>query len=160
MIFISTHTTGIAVMSKQLIISGLTFLSVLFASATTTHAELARGVNPSTIQNISSATTNQRRNDPPKQQLASNSEQSMRYVRLGMSAQRRGNERQALVYYYQAVQIDKTNAVAFLAAGNLLGETEDGIICVKAAVALFQVQGNQEGYDLARSWLDERGIAY
>lgn len=147
-------------MSKQLIISGLTFLSVVFASASSTHAELARGVNSLSIKNVSSSTTNQRRNDPPKQQIASNSEQSMRYVRLGMTAQKRGDERQALVYYYQAVKIDKTNAVAFLAAGNLLGETEDGIICIKAAVALFQVQGNQQGYDLAMSWLDERGIAY
>ena len=147
-------------MSKQHIISGLTFLSVVFASASSTHAELARGVNSLSIKNGSSSTTNQRRNDPPKQQIASNSEQSMRYVRLGMTAQKRGDERQALVYYYQAVQIDKTNAVAFLAAGNLLGETEDGIICIKAAVALFQVQGNQQGYDLAMSWLDERGIAY
>ena len=147
-------------MSKQHIISGLTFLSVVFASASSTHAELARGVNSLSIKNVSSSTTNQRRNDPPKQQIASNSEQSMRYVRLGMTAQKRGDERQALVYYYQAVKIDKTNAVAFLAAGNLLGETEDGIICIKAAVALFQVQGNQQGYDLAMSWLDERGIAY
>lgn len=147
-------------MSKQLIISGLTFLSVVFASASSTHAELARGVNSLSIKNVSSSTTNQRRNDPPKQQIASNSEQSMRYVRLGMTAQKRGDETQALVYYYQAVKIDKTNAVAFLAAGNLLGETEDGIICIKAAVALFQVQGNQQGYDLAMSWLDERGIAY
>lgn len=147
-------------MSKQHIISGLTFLSVVFASASSTHAELARGVNSLSIKNVSSSTTNQRRNDPPKQQIASNSEQSMRYVRLGMTAQKRGDETQALVYYYQAVKIDKTNAVAFLAAGNLLGETEDGIICIKAAVALFQVQGNQQGYDLAMSWLDERGIAY
>jgi tetratricopeptide (TPR) repeat protein len=160
MIFISTHTTGIAVMSKQIIISGLTFISVVFASVAGTHAELARGVNALAIKNVSSTTTNQRRNDPPKQQIASNSASSMRYVRLGVSAQRKGNERQALAYYYQAVQIDPTNAVAFLAAGNLLGETEDGVMCVKAAVALFQVQGNQEGYDLARSWLDERGIAY
>lgn len=147
-------------MSKQLIISGLTFISVAFASITSTHAELARGVNSLSIKNVGTATTNQRRNDPPKQQIASNSEQSMRYVRLGMTAQKRGDERQALLYYYQAVKIDQTNAVAFLAAGNLLGETEDGIICIKAAVALFQVQGNQQGYDLAMSWLDERGIAY
>ena len=147
-------------MSKQLIISGLTFISVIFASATSTHAELARGVNSLTIQNVSRSTINQRRNNPPKQQIASNTEQSMRYVRLGISAQRQGDERQALLYYYQAVKIDQTNAVAFFAAGNLLGETEDGIICVKAAVALFQVQGNQDGYDLASSWLNERGIAF
>jgi tetratricopeptide (TPR) repeat protein len=83
----------------------------------------------------------------------------MGYVKMGMDAQKQGDPTQALEYYYQAVKTDQTNAVAFLLAGNLLGETEDGIACIKAARTLFQVQENQEGYELAVTWLKEHGIA-
>ena len=73
----------------------------------------------------------------------------MDYVSRGWAEQQAGNEREALLHYYQALQIDKYNGVAFFAAGTLLGKTEEGISCVKAAVLLFQAQGNQLGYDTA-----------
>jgi hypothetical protein len=169
-------------MYKNTFIAGLTLLSICFATASSTRAELARDVNSLTIKSIERSTTNSDRSNQPQQdnpsqsqpqernsqpqernsqpQVSRKSQQSMRYVQLGWAAQKRGQQRQALLYYYQAVKLDQTNAVAFLAAGNLLGETEEGITCVKAAVALFRSQGNREGYDIARNWLEGHGAGY
>jgi hypothetical protein len=143
-------------MSKQLLISGLTLLSVLFATATSGSAELAPGVSTLTIKRIERAKAPQSNYN---RQVASASERSMAYVRQGLAAQRAGNDRQALEYYYVAVKIDRTNAVAFMAAGNLLGDTDEGISCMKAAALLFQRQENQEGYEMATNWLAERGAS-
>jgi hypothetical protein len=169
-------------MYKNTFIAGLTLLSICFATASSTRAELARDVNSLTIKSIERSTTNSDRSNQPQQdnptqsqpqernsqpqernsqpQVSRKSQQSMRYVQLGWAAQKRGQQRQALLYYYQAVKLDQTNAVAFLAAGNLLGETEEGITCVKAAVALFRSQGNREGYEIARNWLEGHGAGY
>jgi cytochrome c-type biogenesis protein CcmH/NrfG len=160
MIFISSHTTGIAVMFKHIFVSGLTLASIFFVTATNTHAELARDVNSLTIKNIDRVTTKQpTQNAPQRRQIASNSAKSMEYTKLGIAAQKQGDEDSALLYYYQAVKLDETNAVAFLGAGTLLGWTKDGIACVQAAAILFQTQGNQEGYDLAMAWLEQHGIS-
>lgn len=157
-------------MSKNIFIAGLTLISIFLASATSTRAELARDINSLTIQNIERSTTNTGRSTTntersttnnergSQRQIATNTQQSMRYVQQGWAAQKSGNERQALLYYYRAVKIDRTNGVAFLAAGNLLGETEEGVTCVKAAANLFRAQGNQEGFDLAMGWLQEHGV--
>jgi hypothetical protein len=161
MIFISTHTTGIAVMFKHIFVSGLTLASILFVAATNTHAELAQNINSLTINNIDRVTTNQpTQKAPQRRQIASNSDdRSMEYVRLGWDEQQAGNKRQALLYYYEALKLDKYNGAAFLAAGTLLGNTEEGITCMKAAAAIFEAQGNREGLDLATAWLEQRGIA-
>lgn len=143
-------------MSKQLLISGLTLLSVLFATATSGSAELAPGVSTLTIKRIEQSKTPTRTNN---RQIANASERSMAYVRQGLAAQKAGNDRLALEYYYRAVKIDRTNAVAFMAAGNLLGDTDEGISCMKAAALLFQRQENQEGYEMATNWLAERGAS-
>jgi hypothetical protein len=85
---------------------------------------------------------------------------SMEYVQKGLAAQQEaGNEMEAMQYYYEALKIDITNPVAFLAAGNLLGNTEEGISCVKAAALLFQAEENRAGYELAMSWLAQHGIS-
>jgi tetratricopeptide (TPR) repeat protein len=142
-------------MSKHIFISGLTFVSILIATASDTHAKLAPNANSLTIQQLDRSIPQQSSRHP---QIASAGDRSMKYVEMGMAAQKEGDEKQALEYYYQAVKIDQTNAVAFLLAGNLLGDTEDGIACVKAAGVLFQVQENQEGYELAMTWLKEHGV--
>jgi hypothetical protein len=85
---------------------------------------------------------------------------SMEYVKKGLAAQQEaGNEIEAMQYYYEAVKIDITNPAAFMAAGNLLGNTEDGISCVKAAALLFQAEGDRAGYEMAMEWLAQNGIA-
>jgi tetratricopeptide (TPR) repeat protein len=151
-------------MSKHILLSGLTLVSVILATAANSYAELAPGISPLTIKRIERSQTPERNNNRTynnnynNRQVATNSERSMQYVRLGLASQKRGNERQALIHYYSALKLDQTNAVAFMAAGNLLGETEEGITCMKAAVILFQRQGNQEGYELATAWLQERGV--
>lgn len=160
MIFISTHTTGIAAMFKHIFASGLTLASILLFTATSTRAELAQNVNSLTIKNIDRVTTNQpTQNAPQRRQIASKADRSMEYVRLDWDEQQAGNERQALLYYYEALKFDRYNGAAFLATGLLLGNTEEGISCMIAAALLFQAQGNQEGYNLATTWLEQRGIA-
>ena len=135
------------------IISSVTLASLLLVTAASARAELA----PNTLTIGSSRSTPSQRHH--QRQIATNSERSMGYVKMGMDAQKQGEPTQALEYYYQAVKTDKTNAVAFLLAGNLLGETDDGIACIKAAMLLFQAQENQEGYELAVTWLKEHNIA-
>lgn len=162
-------------MSKHTLVAGLTLLSVLFATASSTKAELAPHINSLTIKSIERSNTQERANPveestnapersntperPKRRRLATNSQRSMRYVKLGWEAQKEGEKDQALLYYYKAVKADQNNAYAFMAAGNLIGDTEDGITCMKAAVALFRAQGNQEGYNASTAWLEQRGIA-
>jgi hypothetical protein len=91
---------------------------------------------------------------------SNNRDRSMEYVKKGLLVQQEaGKEQEAMLYYYEAVKIDTTNPMAFMAAGNLLGDTDEGITCVKAAALLFQAEENEEGYQLAINWLTERGIA-
>jgi tetratricopeptide (TPR) repeat protein len=136
-------------MYRNAFIAGLTLVSILFGTAYSTRAELAAD----TIQNIEPTRT------PNNRRASSASDRSMRYTRMGFEAQKRGDETKALGYYTKAVEIDPTNAYAFMAAGNLLGDTKEGIICMKAAAVLFKQQENQEGYDAAIGWLQEKGIS-
>jgi tetratricopeptide (TPR) repeat protein len=142
-------------MSKHILACGLTLVSVILATTAKAPAELAPNVNSLTIQTANPAKTPARTNK--QRQIAADTESSMRYVRRGLAAQKQGDERQALLFYYEALKLDRTNAVAFMAAGNLLGDTEEGITCMKAAALLFQQQQNREGYEMATSWLQERG---
>lgn len=150
-------------MSKQAIIAGLTLASISLGAIASARAELANDIDPLTIKRIERQTNSNDRNAPVRDnsserpQIATNSQQSMSYVKQGWTLQKRGNKRQALIYYYQALKADRTNAIAFLAAGNLLGSTKEGISCMKAAATLFESQGNRAGYDLAMSWLAQRG---
>jgi hypothetical protein len=160
-------------MSKNTLVAAVTLFSVLFATATSTKAELAPHINSLTIKNIERSNTQERANpateeSTPQQPantpqrkknrgVKTNAKQSMQYVKLGWDAQQEGDKDRALLYYYEAVKADKTNAYAFMAAGNLIGHNEDGHTCMRAAVALFEVQGNKEGYIAATNWLQEGG---
>jgi hypothetical protein len=155
-------------MSKNILVAGLTLLSVLLATASSTKAELAPQINSLTIKNIERSNTQERANpqEPSStpqrkknRQVATNTQKSMKYVKLGWDAQQEGDKDQALLYYYKAVKADKTNAYAFMAAGNLIGHNEDGNTCMKAAVTLFRAQGNKEGYTAATNWLQEGDAA-
>jgi tetratricopeptide (TPR) repeat protein len=137
------------------IISSVTLASLLLVTATSTRAELA----PDALTIRSSRSTTAPNRYRHQRQIATNSERSMGYVKMGLDAQKQGEPDRALEYYYQAVKTDETNAFAFLLAGNLLGKTDDGIACIKAAMVLFQAQNNQEGYELAVTWLKEHNIA-
>jgi hypothetical protein len=161
-------------MSKNTLVAGLTLLSVLFATASSTKAELAPQINSLTIRNIERSNTQERANPSSEQsnpqpsntperkksrRVATNTQRSMKYVKLGWDAQQEGDKDQALLYYYKAVKADKTNAYAFMAAGNLIGHNEDGNTCMKAAATLFRAQGNKEGYTAATNWLQEGDAA-
>jgi hypothetical protein len=155
-------------MSKNTLVAGLTLLSVLLATASSTKAELAPQINSLTIKNIERSNTQERANpqEPSStpqrkknRQVATNTQRSMKYVKLGWDAQQEGDKEQALLYYYKAVKANKTNAYAFMAAGNLIGHNEDGNTCMKAAATLFRAQGNKEGYTAATNWLQEGDAA-
>jgi Tfp pilus assembly protein PilF len=141
-------------MLKNIFVSGLTLVSVVLTTATSTHAELAPNINSLTIQRIQRAEPQQ--NNTSNRQAA-NQERSMEYVKLGWAAQKKGQDRQALVYYDKAIKLDDTNAYAFMASATLFGNTPDGITCMKAALYLFQQQENREGYNIAMGWLKEYG---
>lgn len=145
-------------MARHKLIASLTLISLVLASASSTRAELAPNINSLTIKKIERETTaTDRRNQ--NRQLTSATERSIRYLQMGWAAQKRGEDRDALILYYKAVKLDKTNAYALMAAGNLLGDRQEGITYMRAAVKLFRSQRNQKGYDLATSWLEEHGIA-
>jgi hypothetical protein len=155
-------------MSKNTLVAGLTLLSVLFATTSSSKAELAPQINSLTIKNIERSNTQERANpqEPSStpqrkknRQVATNTQRSMKYVKLGWDAQQEGDKEQALLYYYKAVKANKTNAYAFMAAGNLIGHNEDGNTCMKAAATLFRAQGNKEGYTAATNWLQEGDAA-
>jgi tetratricopeptide (TPR) repeat protein len=144
-------------MSKNTLIAALTLLSVIFVTANNAVAEIAPSARSLTIHRTNTpTTTTERANDA--RQAYKESEESLRYTRLGWEAQQNGEKERALAYYTKAVEADDHNAYAFMAAGNLLGETKEGIICMKAAVVLFKEQGNQEGYSASLSWLEEHNI--
>ena len=84
---------------------------------------------------------------------------SMASVKSGYEAQTEGNEELALAHYYTAMKIDPTNGYAFLLAGRLLGATEAGIDCLKAAAQLFTEQNDPEGYELASALLQASNAA-
>jgi tetratricopeptide (TPR) repeat protein len=157
-------------MQRNIFISGLTLLSVLFVTATSIRAELASDVNLK-IQNIerdADIETEETQEEPtPKRQnprrksrqLAANSERSMEYVQLGVQAYEAGDKEKAILYYYEAVKIDETNGYAFMGAAVVAGATKDGIICMKTAAALFKIQKNQKAYDVATRWLERYDAA-
>jgi Flp pilus assembly protein TadD len=161
-------STAITIMFKHIFVSGLTLVYVLLVVTTNSHAEgshqlktLAIKNVTQSVNNINRSTSDQITNDSEKSQIASNSDLSMRYVGMGWAAQKRGEDIEALIYYRQAIELDETNAVAFMALGTLLdkvGKTEEAIISVKVALVLFAAQDNKEGQDLGMSWLEAHGV--
>ncbi len=142
-------------MFKSTFVSSLTLISVLLATATTAHAELAPRIDSLTIQNIERSQEAPEVSNDDTRQAAANHEQSMEYVQLGWAAQKKGQKEQALVYYDKALKLEETNAYAFMAVATLLGGTKDGITCMKAALVLFEQQENKEGVEIAATWLRE-----
>ena len=148
-------------MFKHISIAGVTIISVLLASATSSHAEIAGNINSLTIQNIERVPDDEPLDEPstPKSTPGIN-KRSLRYTELGFSAQKKGKKEQALGYYVKAVETDPANAYAFMLAGTLLGATKEGIVCMKAAATIFRQKGDREGYDLAITWLEANGISF
>jgi tetratricopeptide (TPR) repeat protein len=148
---------GVTVMFKTTLIAGLTLAAILLGTAHNTRAELSPSLKSSKINPTESTSTNNNR--PSEDRRAANdSEQSMKYTRMGWEAQKNGETTTALKYYTQAVELDPNNGYAFMAAGSLLGQTKEGILCMKAAAMLFKQQGNQEGYTASINLLGEWGI--
>jgi tetratricopeptide (TPR) repeat protein len=144
-------------MFRTTLISGLTLASILLGTAYSSRAELSPSFNSLSINPASNPTNNKRSNEDRR--VANNSEQSMKYTRMGWEAQKNGETTTALKYYTEAVELDPTNGYAFMAAGSLLGQTKEGILCLKAAAMLFKQQGNQEGYTVSVNLLGEWGIS-
>jgi hypothetical protein len=152
---------------KNSFLTGLTLATLVLATASSATAELAPRINSLTIKNIERSNTQERTNtqEPSntpertnrRRRVATNSQKSMEYVKRGWDAQKKGDKDTALRFYLKAVQTDKTNAYAFMAGASVIGYTEDGITCMKAAAKLFRDQGNEEGVKVATAWLDKAG---
>jgi tetratricopeptide (TPR) repeat protein len=80
--------------------------------------------------------------------------QSLHYVELGWNAHQKGDRETALAYYQKALEIYDENAYAFAAVAILIGHSEQGNTCMRAAAELFERQGDREGYDGAMAWLN------
>jgi cytochrome c-type biogenesis protein CcmH/NrfG len=137
---------------KNLLLVGFTLISISFATATSAKAEFAptSQLKLTTIEDITNEESTSERT--PKR-VATNSQQSMRYLSLGVAAYKKGQNVEALQYYVKAIESDSTNGYAFMGAGTILGGSKEGILCMKAARMLFQEQGDKEGYDIATRWL-------
>jgi tetratricopeptide (TPR) repeat protein len=154
---------------KNSFLTGLTLATFVFATTSTSAtAELAPQINSLIIKNIERSNPQVRSNiressTTPElgnsSRVATNSEKSMEYVKLGWAAQKNGDNDKALRYYLKAVNTDPKNAYAFMAGANLIGHNEDGITCMKAAAKLFREQGNEEGYKVAQAWLAQKDDA-
>jgi tetratricopeptide (TPR) repeat protein len=148
---------GITIMFRTTLISCLTLAAILLGTAHNTRAELSPSLKSSPINPVESNRTNNKRPSEDRR-VANDSEQSMKYTRMGWESQKNGETTTALKYYTQAVELDPNNGYAFMAAGSLLGQTKEGILCMKAAAMLFKQQGNQEGYTASVNLLGEWGI--
>jgi hypothetical protein len=80
-------------------------------------------------------------------------DRSMELLKSGYEFEKAENEELALVSYYTAMKVDPTNGYSYLMAGRMLGNTETGIDCLKAAIELFKAQHNLDGYQLATELL-------
>jgi cytochrome c-type biogenesis protein CcmH/NrfG len=143
---------------KNLLLAGFTLISISFATATSVKAEFSptSGLKLTTIEDVTNEESTSERT--PKR-VATNSQQSMRYLSLGVAAHEKGQQVEALQYYVKAIESDSTNAYAFMAAGTILGGSKEGILCMKAARMLFQEQGNRDGYAIATRWLQTNAVS-
>jgi hypothetical protein len=108
---------------------------------------------------LSPAPSAQSPEDNADAETGSARDRSMAYVKSGYEAQDAGNEELALANYYTAMKVDPTNGYAFLLAGRMLGNTEAGIDCLKAAAQLFVEQNDRPGYELASELLQASNAA-
>jgi cytochrome c-type biogenesis protein CcmH/NrfG len=144
---------------KNTLLAGFTLVSILLATATSVRAERAPNFNLKINTTIEEATGEEPTSERTPKRVATNSQQSMRYLRLGVAAYEKGQNVEALQYYVKAIESDSTNAYAFMGAGTILGGSKEGILCMKAARMLFQEQGDREGYGIATKWLQAYAVS-
>jgi hypothetical protein len=149
MIFINSHR--VIVMIRNAILSSFTLLAIILGETGNARADLSRqaiDLVSSLNQNIAQVNQNHK-----LAQLNDSRYRSMLYVKQGLIAQRQGNITDAAFNYYQAIQIDSINPHAFMGIGMLLGNTQEGLDCIKTAAILFDAEGDREGHKLAMDWL-------
>jgi hypothetical protein len=80
---------------------------------------------------------------------------SMKYLEIGMEAQKNLNNGLALTAYYKALKFDNENAHAWLCVGTIFGNTETGIKAIKLAAHFFELQGDEECHKIAIDLLEK-----
>jgi hypothetical protein len=144
-------------MLKNIIVSSLTLAAIVFGTTSNASANLSlQAIDLVNRPHPSIAQLNRHNHLAQANDLR---DRSMSLVEQGLAAQEAGNEIEAMLLYVQAVEIDMTNPAAFMAAGNLLGNTKEGTQLVQAAAILFNAEQNETGYKLAMSWLAEHGVS-
>ena len=143
---------------KNLLIAGFTLISISFATATSAKAD-SPAVHLKINTTIEEVTGEEPTSERTPKRVATNSQQSMRYLSLGVAAYKKGQNVEALQYYVKAIESDSTNGYAFMGAGTILGGSKEGILCMRAAQMLFQEQGDREGHNIATRWLQSYAVA-
>jgi tetratricopeptide (TPR) repeat protein len=95
-------------------------------------------------------TNNTTQPSPNNTDLAANNRgRSLKYQQIGIEAHKAEDYETALENYYLALNLDPENGHVWLLAGSILGNSEEGIKCIRIAAQLFKLQGDREGYQAA-----------
>ncbi|WP_310484129.1 hypothetical protein [Chamaesiphon sp. VAR_48_metabat_403] len=90
---------------------------------------------------------------------ANNHNRSIQYQQIEISTQAEQDYDLPVEDYEIALNIDPINGDVWLLAGELLGNTEEGIKFVRIAAQLFKLQGDERGYQSAIDLLKKFGAS-
>lgn len=90
---------------------------------------------------------------------ANNHGRSIQYQQIEISTQAAEDYDLPVEDYEIALNIDPINGDVWLLAGELLGNTEEGIKFVRIAAQLFKLQGDERGYQSAIDLLKKFGAS-
>lgn len=122
------------------------------------------GVGIQAIERVNnlSLTVNNDRTQPQQHNLdrvaANNRARSIQDRQIEMSDRAAEDYDLAVENYEIALNIDPSNGDVWLLAGELLGNTEDGIKFARIAAQLFKLQGDERGYQSAIDLLKRFGV--
>jgi hypothetical protein len=136
---------------KVILATGLIGSSLLALNVNSAQA----GLDSQAIEGVNSLNLTVKNNPAPSRSnntnLIANNDlaRSMKYLEIGMEAQKDGNKELALANYYTALKFDNENAHAWLVVGTIFGNTGTGIKAIKLAAQLFEIQGDEDCYKIA-----------
>ena len=125
-------------------------------AATKIDTILDRANNSNNTNSTNNTTNNSNSSNRNNNSSNSNRSKSMEYLRRGLVARKAQENSQALEYFAAAAKADSQNAFAYMALATTLGHSKQGLTYMKIAAVLFDRQGNQEAYRLAKQWLEQK----
>jgi hypothetical protein len=104
------------------------------------------------VNNLSLTVKNNR-----TQSQQNNPDRSIQSQQIGIKDRATEDSSKGVDNYEIALNIDPSNRDVWLLAGEILGNTEDGIKFVRIAAQLFKLQGDERGYQSAIDLLKKFG---